>query len=123
VAGGGPTTARREGRVSSTLHRRKTARGDLGRRSPWSCSRRRRRLGSDDRGARTVTVGFGPGDGAVGMSDARRLSGERRARVRCRGVGGAGEASCRDAHAVPTAALSRGIGTARGGHVATACGV
>jgi hypothetical protein len=43
VAGGGPVTARREGRVRSTLHGRRTARGELGRRSPWSCSRWRRR--------------------------------------------------------------------------------
>ncbi len=76
VAGGGPATARREGKVSSTLHGRRTARGELGRRSPWSCSRRRRRPDSDDRGARTATVGFGPGDGAVGTSEVRRL-GER----------------------------------------------
>jgi hypothetical protein len=119
VAGGGPATVRREGRVSSTLHGRRTVRGELGRRSPWSCSRRRRRPGSDGRGARTATVGFGPGDGAVEMSEARRL-GERRARGRCRGDGGAGEVSCRDARrAVPTAALNRGVGAARGGHAAT----
>jgi hypothetical protein len=31
---------------------------------------------SGGRGARTAMVDFGPGDGAVGMSDARRLSGE-----------------------------------------------
>jgi hypothetical protein len=118
VAGGGPVTVRREGRVSSTLHGRRTTRGELGRRSPWSCSRRRRRPDSDGRGARTATVGFGLGDGAVRMSEARRL-GERRARGRCRG--GAGEASCRDAwRAVPTAALNRGVSAARGGHAATA---
>jgi hypothetical protein len=49
VAGGGPATVRREGRVSSMLHGRRTMRGELGRRSPWSCSRRRRRPGSDGR--------------------------------------------------------------------------
>jgi hypothetical protein len=86
------------------LHGQRTARGELGRRSPWSCSRRRRRPDSDSRGAQTATVGFGPGDGAVGMSEARRL-GERQARGRYRGDGGAGEACCRDARrAVPTAA-------------------
>jgi hypothetical protein len=31
-----------------------------------------RRPDSDDQGARTVMVGFGPGDGAVGTSEARR---------------------------------------------------
>jgi hypothetical protein len=50
------------------------------------------------------------------------LSGERRARGRCRGVGGAVEASYRDARrAVPTAALSCCVGAVRGGHAATAC--
>jgi hypothetical protein len=50
VAGGGPAMVRREGRVSSTLHGRRTVRGELGRRSPWSCSRRR------GGGGRTATV-------------------------------------------------------------------
>jgi hypothetical protein len=95
VASGGPTMVRREGRVSSTLHGRRTARGELGRRSPWSCSRWRRHPDRDGRGARTATIGFGPCDGAVGTSEARQL-GEQRARGRCRGDGGAGEASCRD---------------------------
>jgi hypothetical protein len=55
------------------------------------------------------------------MSEARRL-GERRARGRCRGNGGAGEVSCRDARrAVPTAALNCGVGAAHGGHAAMAC--
>jgi hypothetical protein len=34
---------------------------------------------SGGRGARTATVDFGLGDGAVGTSNVRRLSGERRA--------------------------------------------
>jgi hypothetical protein len=76
---------------------------------------------SGGRGARTATVNFRPGDGAVETSDARWLSGERRARGRSRGVGGAGEESCRDARrAVPTTALSRCVGVAHGGHAATA---
>jgi hypothetical protein len=95
VAGGGSATVRWEGRVSSTLHGRRTARGELGRRSPWSCSRRRRRPDSDGRGARTATVGFESGNGAVRTSEARSL-GEQRARGRYRGDGGVGEASCRD---------------------------
>jgi hypothetical protein len=48
----------------------------------------------------------------------------------CREAGGVSEAGCRDArHAVPTAALSRGVGAAHGSHTATAryragpCGV
>jgi hypothetical protein len=57
------------GRVSSTLHGRRTTRGELRRHSPWSCSRRWRRPDSDGRGARTATIGFGPGDGAVGTSE------------------------------------------------------
>jgi hypothetical protein len=71
VAGGGPATVRWEGRVRSTLHGQRTVRGELGRRSPWSCSRQRRRPGngdgsdalgqrgvaSSDRGARTQPVG------------------------------------------------------------------
>jgi hypothetical protein len=68
-------------------------------------------------------VGFGPGDGVVGTSEATRL-GERRARGRCRGDGGAGEASCQDVRrAVPTAALNHGVGVAHGRHAATARGV
>jgi hypothetical protein len=47
VAGGGPTTGRREREVSSALHGRETVRGGLGRRSPWAWSRRRRRPDSD----------------------------------------------------------------------------
>jgi hypothetical protein len=106
--------------VSSTLHGRRTTRGELGRCSPWSCSRRRRRPDSNGRGARTATVGFRPGDGVFRTCKVRQL-GERRARGRGRETGGAGEVSCRDARrAVPTAALNRGIGAAPGGHTATA---
>jgi hypothetical protein len=72
VAGSSPATVRR-------------------RRSPWSCSRRWRRPDSDGRGARTATVGFGPGDGAVGTSEVRLL-GEQRARGPDRGDSGAREA-------------------------------
>jgi hypothetical protein len=114
--------------VSSTLHGRRTARGELGRRSPWSCSRRRRRPGSSDgsdalgqrgvassdRGARTRPVG-------AAVVHARRGTVGRRAGAKRRCRGGAGEASCRDVRrAVLTAALSRGVGAARGGHAATA---
>jgi hypothetical protein len=49
VVGGGPATERREGKVSSTLHGRRTMRGELGRRSPWTCSRRSGRSDSDGR--------------------------------------------------------------------------
>jgi hypothetical protein len=81
MAGGGPAMVRREGKVSSTLHGRRTARGELGRRSPWTCSRRRRWLDSDGRGARTATVGIGPGDGAVGtLREGRGELGQRRGR-------------------------------------------
>jgi hypothetical protein len=86
VAGGGPSTARREGKVSSTLHGRRTATGELGRRSPWTCSQWRRWPDSDGCGARTATVSFGPGYGAVGTSKARRF-GQRRRRGRNGAVG------------------------------------
>jgi hypothetical protein len=72
-------------------------------------------VASSDRGAQTRPVG-------AAAAHARRGAVGRRAGVvrRCQGVGGAGEASCRDARrAVPTAALSRGISAARGGHTAT----
>jgi hypothetical protein len=75
-----------------------------------------RGVASSDRGTQTRPVGVAVAHarwGAVG-----RQAGAAR---RCRGVGGAGEASCQDARrAVPTAALSRGVGTARGGHAAMA---
>jgi hypothetical protein len=96
VAGGGPVTVRREGKVSSTLHGRRTAREELGRRSPWTCSRRRRRSYNDGRGARTATVGFRPDDGVietsvVGTGEARRREAVRtaaasRSERRCRDV-------------------------------------
>jgi hypothetical protein len=57
VAGGGPTTVRREGKVSSMLHGRETTRGRLGRRSPWT------KLATAEDG-RTAT-GFGHGGGTA----------------------------------------------------------
>jgi hypothetical protein len=69
VADDGSATVRRVGKVSSMLHGQRTARGELGRRSPWSCSRRRRRSDSDGRGTRTATVGR--------AASARSLSGRR----------------------------------------------
>jgi hypothetical protein len=91
VADDGPATARREGKVSSTLHGRKTARGELERRSPWMCSRRQRRPDNGGRGARTATIDFSSGDGAIGTSavgtgEARRF-GQRRRRGRNGAVG------------------------------------
>jgi hypothetical protein len=81
----------------------------------------RRRRASGERGGRG-----GPGDGAVGeavratAARATQSGGGRRTRGG-REVGGASEASCRDARrAVPTAALSHGVGEAHGSHVATA---
>jgi hypothetical protein len=69
-----------------------------------------RGVASSNRGTQTRPVG-------VAVAHARRGAVGRQAGAarRCRGVGGAGEASCQDARrAVPTAALSRG------GHAATA---
>jgi hypothetical protein len=121
VAGGGPAMVRREGQVSLTLHGRRTARGELGRCSPWmklaTASDGRtttvgalgqRRLASD-RGS-----GFGPGERAVGTARVRRGDGaDSGARS---GGGGASEAGCRDARrTVPTAALNHGVSAARGG--------
>jgi hypothetical protein len=60
VVGGGPATVRREGKVSSALHGRRTARGELGRRSPWT----KLATVSDGRTA----VGFGHGGGAASDS-------------------------------------------------------
>jgi hypothetical protein len=74
-----------------------------------------RGVASSDRGAWTRPV-------RVAVVHTRRGAVGRRAGAvrRCRGVGGAGDASCRDVRrAVPTAALSRGVGAARGGHAAT----
>jgi hypothetical protein len=96
VASGGPAMGRREGEVSLTLHRQKRREGAR-LRSPWACSRRQRRPDSDGRGARTTTVGFGPGDGAVGMSaigmgearqrEAVRTAPAARSERRCRDAG------------------------------------
>jgi hypothetical protein len=47
VAGGGPTTGRRERELGSTLHGRKSGKKGLRLRSPWKSSRRRRRPDSD----------------------------------------------------------------------------
>jgi hypothetical protein len=60
VAGGGPATVRREGKVSSTLHGRETARGRLERHSLWT------KLATAEDG-RTMT-GFGHGGGAASDS-------------------------------------------------------
>jgi hypothetical protein len=66
VAGGGPVTVRREGKVSSTLHGRETTRGRLRRRSPWT----KRAMTEDGRTATGFRHGGGAasdsGDGAVG---------------------------------------------------------
>jgi hypothetical protein len=96
VAGGGPVTVGREGKVSSILHGRRTARGELGRRSPWTCSRQRRRPYSDCRGARTATVGFGPGDGVIEMSAVGTGEARRREAVRT-AAASQSERRCRDA--------------------------
>jgi hypothetical protein len=61
VAGGGPATGRREGEVSWMLHGRRTARGELERRSPWT------KLATASDGQ--TTAGFGHGGGAA--SDSR----------------------------------------------------
>jgi hypothetical protein len=67
VAGGGPATVRREGKVSSMLHGRRTARGELGQRSPWM------KLATSSDGRTVAGFGHGggtaldSGDGAVGM--------------------------------------------------------
>jgi hypothetical protein len=71
------------------------ARGELGRRSPWTCSRRRRRPDSGGRGAQIVTIGFGPGDGAVGTSTVRTGEARRFGQRRRRGRNGAGGTSAR----------------------------
>jgi hypothetical protein len=64
--------------------------------------------GSRDGGASEAAVGHGGGTREAG---GRRLSGAARR----------GRGSCQDARrAVPTAALSRGVGVARGGHAAAA---
>jgi hypothetical protein len=60
VAYGGPATVRREEKVSSTLHGRRTARGELGRRSSWM----KLVTASDGRTA----AGFGHGGGAASDS-------------------------------------------------------
>jgi hypothetical protein len=60
VACGGPATVRREGKVSSTLHGRRTARGELGRRSPWT------KLATTLDGR--TAAGFGHGGGAASDS-------------------------------------------------------
>jgi hypothetical protein len=97
VVGGGPAMVRQEGKVSSTLHGRRTARGELGRRSPWA----KLATASDGR----TTTGFGHGGGvasdngddAVGTGEARRCEVARTA------------AAARSGHrrAVPTALLTR----------------
>jgi hypothetical protein len=116
VTGGGPTTVRREGKVSSTLHGRETARGRLGQRSPWM----KLVMAEDSRTA----MGFGHGGGTAldsgndavgtGRGEVRRFEQQRR-----RGRNGAALSGRR--RAVPTAHLMRGHGVARGSHAATAC--
>jgi hypothetical protein len=61
-------------------------------------------LAVSDRGGRDDGTSEASGQEASGTGEAS-----------CRGDGGTGEASCRDArHAVPIAALIRGVGAARG---------
>jgi hypothetical protein len=80
VAGDSPTTVRREGKVSSTLHGRRTARGELGRRSPWT----KLAMASDDRTAAGFKHGGGvasdSGDVAVGTGRGEADSGGGAAR-------------------------------------------
>jgi hypothetical protein len=87
--------------------------------------RRARRSGRHDGGPSDDAVGEAVGAIAVRARPAvgRRVARARRsgAARRCREAGGASEAGCRDARrAVPTVALSHGVGAARGSHTATA---
>jgi hypothetical protein len=115
VAGGGPATVWREGKVSSTLHGRETMRGRLGRRSPWM------KLATAEDGRTSTRFGHGggaasdSGDGAVGTGrgEVRRLGQRRR-----RGRNDAALSGRR--RMVPIAHLMRGHGTAHGSHAATA---
>jgi hypothetical protein len=104
-----------EGRAQVTLTVVELATAEAaGQRRPWRSDSEAWRLRIEAHGHRLVWAAAAHARrGAVG----RRAGAARR----CRGVDGAGEASCRDARrAVPTVALSRGIGTACGGHAATA---
>jgi hypothetical protein len=101
---------RREGKVSSTLHGRRTARGELGRRSLWmklvTTSDGRTTAGFRHDGG----VALDSGDGAVGTGEARQREAARTAATARSGR----------QRVVPTALLMRGSGTARGSHAATA---
>jgi hypothetical protein len=85
MASGGPTTVRREGKVSSMLDGRETARGRLGRRSPWT----KLATASDVRTATGFGHGGGAaldsGDGAVGTGrgEAVRTAAAARSKRRC----------------------------------------
>jgi hypothetical protein len=89
VAGGGPVTARREGKVSSMLHGRRTARGELERRSPWTCSRRWRRSGRSDSEGRLRTGRRRGRDERCwdGRCEAVRTAAAARSERRCRDAG------------------------------------
>jgi hypothetical protein len=94
VVGGGPATVRREGKVSSTLHGRRTTRGELGRRSPWA----KLTTASDGRIAMGFRHGGGTasdsGGGAVGTGEVRRREAARTA------AAARSERRCRDADAL-----------------------
>jgi hypothetical protein len=107
VAGGGPATVRREGKVSSTLHEKETTRGRLGRRSLWM------KLATAEDGRTVTGYGYGggaasdSGDGTVGMGrgEAVQTAAAARSERRCavgtpaRGPDSAFNARARGSHA------------------------